>query len=94
MRLIEPRPLLKQSKMPIQAELFSCHMKQDLIERFKDKKKEYRYVLRHIDKMDAQHRDVKRLRKLDASVMYEENGLVQIHVYRNGLSCNYKLKNF
>jgi hypothetical protein len=68
--------------MPIQAELFSCHMKQDLIERFKEKKKEYRYVLRHIDKMDAQHRDVKRLRKLDASDMYEENGLVQIQVYR------------
>ena len=82
LRLVEPHPLFRQSKMPIQAELFSCHMKQDLIERFKEKKKEYRYVLRHIDKMDAQHRDVKRLRKLDASDMYEENGLVQIHVYR------------
>ena len=80
MRLVEPRPLFRQSKIPIQAELFSCHMKQDLIERFKEKKKEYRYVLRHIDKMDGQHRDWFKFRYIEKK--------------KNGLSCNYKSKNF
>ncbi|MDA9615019.1 hypothetical protein N9S59_04080 [Pseudomonadota bacterium] len=82
MNLVELHPLPKQLNKPVQAELFSCTMKHDLIEKYQEKKKEYRYVLRHIDRMDAQHRDVKRLKKLDAKEIYDQNGLVQINVYR------------
>ena len=80
--LLEPHPLFRRSNTPVQIELFSCHMKKDLIHLYQEKKKEYRYVLRHIDRMDAQHRDVKRLKKLDAKEIYDQNGLVQINVYR------------
>ena len=96
MNLVELHPLPKQLNKPVQAELFSCTMKQDLIEKYQEKKKEYRYVLRHIDRMDAQHRDVKRLKKLDAKEIYDQNGLVQINVYRkekNGLIFKYTSKN-
>ena len=82
MNLVELHPLPRQHNKPIQAELFSCAMKQDLIEKYQEKKKEYRYVLRHIDRMDAQHRDIKRLKKLDSKDLCDKNGLAQINVYR------------
>ena len=79
---MEPHPLFRRSNRPVQAELFLCHMKEDLIKRYQEKKKEYRYVLRHIDRMDAQHRDIKRLKKLDSKDICDKNGLVQINLYR------------
>ena len=79
---VEPHPLFRRSNTPVQTELFSCHMKEDLIKRYQKKKKEYRYVLKHIDQMDFQHRDIKRLRKLDSIDIYDVNGLVQINAYR------------
>ena len=82
--LVEPHPLFRRSNTPVQIELFSCHMKKDLIHLYQEKKKEYRYVLRHIDRMDAQHRDIKRLKKLDAKEIYDENGFGALVIGPNG----------